>query len=360
MSWYTVLLVVVLLLVGNAFFVAVEFALLASRRGRIELWAEEGRLGATIALRQMRNLNLQLAACQLGITVMSLLLGWLIEPVGRTRASSGWVSAAAASRSGPRRHRRWHWRLTIVAFFHMVLGEMVPKSVALTAPERTAVVLAPLQAGIVFLVRPVVVVLDKLSAVGHLAAAGGDGRRAGPGPHPGRVRGDDGGVARPEASWRRPSTSCSPAPSGSWGPGVGGDGATGPVRHRADDGHGGRAEELVHRPATPGCWWSARGPDDVVGFLHAKDLLRLPADQRDGLLPPGLVRVALRVRPDERLPDLLPRMRRARRHVAVVAEADERGVNRVLGLVTLEDILEAIVGDIRDESDRGDRGSGRR
>ena len=66
----------------------------------------------------------------------------------------------------------------------------------------------------------------------------------------------------------------------------------------------------------------------------------------------AVVRVALRVRPDDRLSDVLPRMRRARRHVAVVADRDDRGVERVVGLVTLEDVLEAIVGDIRDEWDR--------
>jgi CxxC motif-containing protein (DUF1111 family) len=70
------------------------------------------------------------------------------------------------------------------------------------------------------------------------------------------------------------------------------------------------------------------------------------------LMGESLVRVALRVRPDERLTDLLPRMRRARRHVAVVSDRDAAGAGPVLGLVTLEDILESIVGDIRDESDR--------
>jgi CBS domain containing-hemolysin-like protein len=112
------------------------------------------------------------------------------------------------------------------------------------------------------------------------------------------------------------------------------------------------AEDLVHRSGHSRVLVVGSGPDDVAGFLHAKDLLRLPADQRDGLLPPGLVRVALRVRPDERLTDLLPRMRRARRHVAVVSDRDAAGAGPVLGLVTLEDILESIVGDIRDESDR--------
>ena len=113
-----------------------------------------------------------------------------------------------------------------------------------------------------------------------------------------------------------------------------------------------RAEELVHRSGHSRVLVVGASSDDVVGFLHAKDLLRIADEDRDGLLPSGLVRVALRVRAEDRLSDLLPRMRRARRHVAVVSERDDRGVERVVGLVTLEDVLEAIVGDIRDEWDR--------
>ena len=88
-----VLVVAAALLAGNAFFVAVEFALLAARQTRVERLVEEGRFGAPTALRQMRSLNLQLATCQLGITVMSLLLGWLVEPsIGHV--VEGWVDAS--------------------------------------------------------------------------------------------------------------------------------------------------------------------------------------------------------------------------------------------------------------------------
>ncbi len=355
MSWYAVLGVAILLLAGNAFFVGVEFGLLASRRQRIELWADEGRLGAAAALRQMRTLNLQLAACQLGITVMSLLLGWLIEPaVGDVL--EGWIGA------GPLPHGVGTaigvaLGLTIVAFFHMVLGEMVPKSVALTAPERTAVVLAPVQAAFVFVARPAVVVLDALSRWGtrllrvepadelaqaHTAAELGamleESRASGELEATEHVllAGALGFLDRRVSEVMAPADQLVTVPT------------TATVA---------RAEELVHRSGHSRVLVVGSGPDDVAGFLHAKDLLRLPAAQRGGLLPPGLVRVALRVRPDDRLADLLPRMRRARRHVAVVSEPDERGVRRVVGLVTLEDILEAIVGDIRDETDR-DEGVG--
>lgn len=351
MSWTTVILAGSLLIIGNAFFVAVEFALLAARRGRIEQWAEEGRFGAAAAVRQMRSLNLQLATCQLGITVTSLLLGWMVEPaissvlerlLGRTslpRTTTTVIGVAVA--------------LTVVAFLHMVLGEMVPKSLALTAPERTAVLTAPIQAVVTFLVWPVVKMLDVLSRWGTRLVRVEPTDELTQAHTPGELAlmmeesvasgelevtehvllaGALGFLDRRVSEVMAPSARLVTVPT------------TATVA---------RAEQLMHRSGHSRVLVMGTSSDDVVGFLHAKDLLRVPADRRHGLLPPGLVRVALRVRPDDRLSDLLPRMRRARRHVAVVSAQDDHGVDRVVGLVTLEDVLEAIVGDIRDESDRG-------
>jgi len=350
-TWTTVILAGSLLIIGNAFFVAVEFALLAARRGRIEQWAEEGRFGAAAAVRQMRSLNLQLATCQLGITVTSLLLGWMVEPaissvlerlLGRTslpRTTTTVIGVAVA--------------LTVVAFLHMVLGEMVPKSLALTAPERTAVLTAPIQAVVTFLVWPVVKMLDVLSRWGTRLVRVEPTDELTQAHTPGELAlmmeesvasgelevtehvllaGALGFLDRRVSEVMAPSARLVTVPT------------TATVA---------QAEQLMHRSGHSRVLVMGTSSDDVVGFLHAKDLLRVPADRRHGLLPPGLVRVALRVRPDDRLSDLLPRMRRARRHVAVVSAQDDHGVDRVVGLVTLEDVLEAIVGDIRDESDRG-------
>ena len=157
----------VALVVVNGFFVAVEFSLVASRRSRIDDLVEEGRFGAQSALAAMRNLNVQLAATQLGVTITSLLLGWLIEPVvgdrlgdllGRTSIPARVVDVSSIALA-----------LILVALVHMVLGEIVPKGVAMSAPERTAVVLAPLHRGFVFVVRPVVVVLYGLARWGTRA-----------------------------------------------------------------------------------------------------------------------------------------------------------------------------------------------
>lgn len=357
MSWYWTIGVGMVLIAANAFFVAVEFSLLAARRGRVERWTEERRFGAASALRQMRSLNVQLATCQLGITVMSLLLGWLVEPA-MSSVLEGWVARTALPRVtatvigvGV--------SLTVVALVHMVLGEMVPKSLALTAPERSAVLLAPLQAAVTMVVWPFVWVLDRLSRWGtrllrveptdeltqahtpdELAIMMAASRASGELEEAEHVllAGALGFLDRTVAEVMAPAAQLVTVPT------------TATIA---------RAEELVHRSGHSRVLVMGASDDDVVGFLHAKDLLRISGDRRTGLLPPGLVRVALRVRPEERLGDLLPRMRRARRHVAVVSERDVGGVERVVGLVTLEDVLEAIVGDIRDESDLDDDVDGR-
>jgi CBS domain containing-hemolysin-like protein len=88
--------------------------------------------------------------------------------------------------------------------------------------------------------------------------------------------------------------------------------------------------------------------DDVLGFVHAKDLLSLGAAARDRPLPLSRIRGMLVLLPETPLDDALLEMQRVRAHLAVVAGED----GRTLGLVTLEDVIEAVVGDIRDETDR--------
>ena len=92
---------------------------------------------------------------------------------------------------------------------------------------------------------------------------------------------------------------------------------------------------------------SGAGPDDLVGFFHVKDLFRLPPEAQDEPIPLELRRRMLVVEPDLPLDDLLLRMRRARNHLALVREPN----GSTIGLVTMEDVIEELVGDIRDESD---------
>ena len=132
----------VMLVLTNGVFVAVEFAMVASQRAKLELLAGTGSKRADIALDTIRDLPRQLAGSQLGITVCSLGLGVLGEPAVAD------VIGPILDKIGLLSHNVSHGiafalSLALVVTAHMVLGEMVPKGIALAGPERTLLVLAP-------------------------------------------------------------------------------------------------------------------------------------------------------------------------------------------------------------------------
>src|SRR6201991_905480 len=134
-------LLTVLLLAANAFFVGAEFALISARRDRLEALAEQGKKSAVTVIRAGENLSLMLAGAQLGITICSILLGRVGEPavahlleqpfhlIGIPDTVLHTVSFVIA--------------LTIVVVLHVLLGEMVPKNIALAGPESAAMLLVP-------------------------------------------------------------------------------------------------------------------------------------------------------------------------------------------------------------------------
>ncbi len=345
MSAAWVLVIAILLVAANGFFVAMEFAILAARRGRVEQAAQEGRMGAASALAGMSKLNVQLATSQLGITVMSLLLGFLVEPVvggaiegrlGETQlphALSAFMGVAIA--------------LLIVSFFHMVLGEMVPKSLALSSPEATLLMLAPTHRVITKILKPVVAVLNSIANWGT--------KLLGVEPTDELV---EARTAAELAGMLAESAAVGELEQGEL------DllsGALGFLRVTVADVMAeraelvtvssgatlGQAEDLIHQSGHSRVLVTTPDGSDVIGFLHAKDLLEFGDRPAADPLPDGLVRVAQNVAPGDPLAEVLPKMRHARRHVAVVVHDGE-----VQGLITLEDLLEAIVGEIRDETDR--------
>jgi CBS domain containing-hemolysin-like protein len=159
MSTAWALVLSALLLAGNAFFVAAEFALVASKRYRLEQAAEAGSRAARAAIAGSRELSLMLAGAQLGITACTLGLGALAEPaiehtlgpvlqdLGLPERTSTVVAFVIA--------------LSIVAFLHVVVGEMAPKSWAITHPERAVVLLALPFRGFARLVRPLLRALQQ-------------------------------------------------------------------------------------------------------------------------------------------------------------------------------------------------------
>ncbi len=150
----TAILIAVVLLIGNAFFVGAEFALIAARRTQIEPRAAAGSRPARITLRAMERVSLMMAGAQLGITMCSLGLGAIGEPAV---AHALEVPLAAIGITGTLLHTiSFTIALAIVVFLHMVLGEMVPKNIAIAGPERSAIVLGPILYGIVLVLRPLI------------------------------------------------------------------------------------------------------------------------------------------------------------------------------------------------------------
>lgn len=336
-----------LLLLANAFFVAVEFALIASRRTKLEALAAQGSARARLAIGSMRQLNVQLAGAQLGITMASLALGYVAEPTvagfledtvsrvvdvpERLLDTGGFVVA-----------------LIIVAFLHMVVGEMVPKNIALASPERTLMALALPNRAYVTVLGPLLRVLNAISNAGvrllgvkprdELATAASAEELAA---MLGASR-DEGLIEEMahrlltgalDLGDRAVTTVMVPREGVVWLPR-----AATPAE----------AEALVVASGHTRLLVAGEGLDDVLGFLHAKDLLLVPGAARNRPLPLGRVRRMLLVRGDSSLDDALLAMQQARLHVALVVDA----AGRTLGIATLEDVIEALVGDIRDESDR--------
>ncbi len=142
------------LLGGNAFFVGAEFALISARRDRLEALESQGKKRARTVITAGENLSLMLAAAQLGITICSILLGKVAEPaiahllevpLHAVGLPAGLLHPVAFTIS-----------LALVVVLHILLGEMVPKNIALAGPERTAMLLVPVHLLFIKLARPLI------------------------------------------------------------------------------------------------------------------------------------------------------------------------------------------------------------
>lgn len=163
-------LVTLLLLTGNAFFVASEFALVAAKRPRLERAAARGSTPARAAVAGIDELSLMLAGAQLGITMCSLGLGIVTEPAFEALLDAPLAAVGAPEAAG---HAvAFTLALGVVTFLHMVAGEMVPKSWAIAHPERSALILAIPFRGFARLSRPLLAVLGGVTN-GLLRPTGG-------------------------------------------------------------------------------------------------------------------------------------------------------------------------------------------
>lgn len=331
-----------LLVLANGFFVGAEFALVSVRRSQIEPLAGVHRRARTV-LHGLENLPQMMAAAQFGITICSLTLGAVAEP---TLAHLLEPVFEAVHLPDQLVHPLGYViALAVVVFLHLVIGEMVPKNLAMAAPEKTAMWLSPGLVGFARVFRPVIAVLgacarlvlrlfrvepkDEVDAVftsEELTLLVEDARNAG--------LLDDGEQERLEDALElgtRPVTDVLLKPAEL----VTVDASVTPRR----------VEEL-----TVGTGYSrfpVVSPDGAyLGYLHVKDVLDL--DEADRPVPARLWRPMATLRAELPLDDALTQMRRAASHLAAVADSG----GRVLGLVALEDVLEMLVGEVRDPAHR--------
>ena len=336
----------VALLAANGFFVAAEFALLAARRSRIEQLAAGGDRRARRALAGLRELSVMLAGAQLGITMASLGLGAMAEPavahllegvLERLSVPGAAVHPVAFTAA-----------LSVVVFLHMVVGEMAPKSWAIAHPERSALSLAGLFRGYVVLFRPFILALN--------LAANGVVRLCGVTPQDERATAHSaadlalllaessagGTLAEPHAelltrtlelSQRDALAAMTPRS----------EVVSVPVEATIDE-----LERIAVGAGHSRLLVAGGDLQDVLGMVHVRDTLVLDVEARSRLRARDLAQPVLVTHQHHALDDLLVDMRRQHRHLAVVV--DELGT--VAGIVTLEDVIEEVIGEFEDETDR--------
>jgi CBS domain containing-hemolysin-like protein len=336
---------VLLLILATGFFVAIEFALVAIDRDRVELDVAAGSRGAKATSSALRRLSFHLSGAQLGITVTSLVVGFIAEPT-IAAALDPLVSAAV----GERRSGAVSITLALIlaTIVSMVLGELVPKSIAIARPRPTAYVLAGPMVVISRLLGPLITFLN--------GAANWTVRRFGIEPQEEltsvrslqelelliRSSGEE-GTLEPEALTLLTR-------SIRFGEKDAAD-ALVPRRSVSSVPIDETVQDLAEKAVATG---HSRFPvigvdlDDVRGVVHVKDVYGVPFAAR-ATTPVERIMAPAFVVPETRdLADLLVDLRRRGSHLAVVV--DEHG--GTAGIITLEDILEEIVGEIDDEHDR--------
>jgi len=341
-------LAVIALVCLNGFFVGAEFALVRSRRTRLEARASEGDRLAALALRATSNISAMLSASQLGVTLASLGLGWVAQSAlaGVLADGLGWlpgsidlplrltIGAAVA--------------LAVVTYLHVVFGELAPKGAALQHPEALARWLVPPLMAWAWLTTPITVLLNRSSqAVLRTRGQGGYDSALDSVHSPEELRllveqAEEGGtLERHDAAMidavfefseknarevMTPRTEIIALPS---------DATLDETLAIVLD--GGFSRYPVYTETI----------DHIVGILLAKDLITVAGERRVDFTPASIMRPAHVIPGSREVEDVLADFKRTKDHMAIVL--DEYG--GTAGIVTMEDLLEEIVGEILDEYD---------
>ncbi len=339
------LTVAFVLLAANAFFVAAEIALLAARRASIDERAEAGERAALTASAQLRELPITFSGAQLGITMASLGLGAVAEPAV-VRLFEGWLSFLDVPATA-RHVIALGVALTIVVFLHMVLGEMVPKNIALADPERLALRLAPFFGAYITVLRPLIAALNaSANALVRLV-------RVEPRDELSLVHTPDELAYLLRESRREGMLAVQEARVLTAALGLGEIDAEAAMTPRVDlramnaDAPITDVLELSRESGFTRFPVHQGDPDSIVGLVHVKDVLTRDLDEMQDLTVADVLRPIPAVPETRDLERLLRDMRRERAHAVLVV--DEFG--GTAGIVTLEDVLEELVGEIEDEFD---------
>jgi len=342
-AWGGILAFVALLL-ANGFFVGAEFAVFSARRAQIEPRAEAGSKPAKLTIKGMENVSLILATCQLGVTISSLLILIVVEPsvhellkaplhlIGLSEEVEGIASFSIT--------------LVLVTFLHVLIGEMVPKNIAFSIPERAALVLVPIAYGLAIFMKPVVVSLN--------AIANATLRLFGVKP-------------KNEANTAYTIDEVENIVEHSTREGVLSD-ATGAIGNTFEFTDKKVQDILVpvenlitfRLDVTPRDIEQAVAKhgfsryvilDDsgeIEGYLHLKDVIDSDEEQADEPVQRKLIRTVKSIGGTVELEDALALMKRDRQHL--MANFNDEG--KLVGLLFLEDILEELVGEVKDATRR--------
>jgi CBS domain containing-hemolysin-like protein len=341
------------LIAANAFFVGAEFSLISARRDRLEALAEQGRASAVTVIRAGEQLSSMLAGSQLGVTVASILLG----RIGEASVADLLRTALGLTNLHPAVVHTLSFviALAVVVLLHVLLGEMVPKNIALAGPERTAMLLVPPYLVYVRAARPLIVFYNKCAnavlralsvepkdelditvspvELSEMIAESVSEGLLDQEEHTRLTRALQ-IRTRVVADVAKPLAEIRAVPMANAGSGAGSAAGSGPTV--------GAVEEALAQTGY------SRFPiadldGQFIGYLHIKDVLRLGDDPRT-VIDLALVRPLPRVPTSMPLADALSRMRRNNSHLAL-ATADDGGV---VAMVAMEDLVEDLVGARRD------------
>ncbi|MCS6824936.1 MAG: hemolysin family protein [Cytophagaceae bacterium] len=343
MVWEIV--ITLLLIILNGFFVAAEFALVKIRTSQLEILASGGNRKARLSLLILKNIDSYLSACQLGITIASLALGWIGEPLFEKGFARLFSSIDIEMKENVLEVIATTFSLTTLTMLHIVFGEQAPKMLAIQQSERVTLAISYPMRIFYFLFGPFVWLLNGLSnwllkIFGLYTKSSGEKHSAeelkliiDQGHDAGAIESGEHEIIKNAFGFDQITAKQIMVPR------------TKVHAIEIDT----PAEDVIVQIISEGY---SRLPvyseslDNIEGIVYTKDILKIINSKKDINLR-DVIRPAHFVPETKRISDLLRDLQEKRMHMAIVT--DEYG--GVSGIVTIEDIIEELVGEIQDEHD---------